>query len=367
MYVLLDFQVNGNSYDSSPVRATSFSGSNILIFRVYGYDLGYFASAGGTNTAIVECSSYNIVGGSGNMSIWASNAFGFFVAGCNFDNNLGGEHCLRYQGGTEGIITNNTFKKAASAKHLLTIRGDEASSYVSGRHVVNDNYFDSEECPVTILNTIAPQNKDRYEPIADVIWERNYSNALGGASYQLTITASTVTVRNNIFDATDGGQGAIVIIGYGGNTTGLPSVTDNHVYNNTFYSNSSNGLTGVYISNNGESPIDTVIKNNFMYAPNVSKSGEGNSGPNLYTDYGGDGTIVSNNTENWSSDETEIIDVFDHFTVQPPTDDPDDWVLQSDSYAVGAGIDVPVWSDYVRESLFSGSSRNLGALTAEEE
>ncbi len=62
----MDFQVNGNSFDT-PVRATSFSGTNILIFRVYGYDLGYLAAVGGTNVAIVECSCYNIVGGNGNM------------------------------------------------------------------------------------------------------------------------------------------------------------------------------------------------------------------------------------------------------------------------------------------------------------
>ncbi len=252
-------------------------------------------------------------------------------------------------------------------KHLLTIRGDSNEVYTAGRHVVNDNYLDGTDSSATFLNTIAPQNSDRYEPIEDVIWERNYHKSGSSTTRHIVITASKVTVRNNLVDVTNGSQGPVFSVNNSTTVETLPDPSDNKFYNNTVYSNGSSGITVVKMYGESSYIYNTVIKNNFLYAPNVVLSGEGNSGPNMYTDYSGDGTtIASSNTLN-ADESSESTDEFTHFAVQPPSDDPNDWVLQSGSYGASRGEAVSIWSDYLRESLFSGSSRNLGALIAEEE
>ncbi|MDC7218685.1 MAG: hypothetical protein PQJ59_02030 [Spirochaetales bacterium] len=362
---VMDLEFDGASFTDSTVRAASIYADNALLLRVYAHDLGCLAACGGSNIAIVECEEYNIVGGSGNMGIWAADVFGFFVAGNKFDNNSGGEHCLRYQGGTEGVFCSNYFTKAASMKHLLTIRGDGDEEYVSGRHVVNDNYFDGTDSPGTFLNTIAPQNSVQYEPIEDVIWERNYHRSGSSTTRHLVVTAYKVTVRNNLCDTSDASSSVCFSLSGPTGDVGLPDPYDHKLYNNTIYSNGTGGLTGIQIYSEEGVIYNTVIKNNFLYAPNTTLSGENNGGPNMYTDYESDGdAIISSNTLN-ADISSESTDVFLHLAVQPPSDDPNDWILQSNSYGASRGEDVPVWSDYFGESLYDSSSRNLGAILAQ--
>lgn len=349
----MDFEIAGNGYtDPYAVRAVALFGENNLALRIYGHDIGWLAAPAGSNNAIVECETDNIVGGGGNVPIYANNAHGLFIAGCRFDNDGGGEHCVRYQSGTKGVISNNTFRRCASTKHLLTIRG--VDSYTSGRHVVSDNFFDG----VGTLSspqmcTIAPTNTTLYEPIADVIWERNLSIAGASSTTHVVIVASNITVRNNLIDHSLGGGGRVIQISYGSNTMGIPTPTGNCVYNNTIYSSSANDLTGVGIMNFGLQVEYTTVKNNFVYAPNTT-------GSDMYEDYGLY-SVISSNTEN-SSVSSEISDTFTHFTVQPPTYDPEDWGLTSGSYAKGSGESVPVLSDFLRNPLYNTSTRNLGAV-----
>ncbi|MDC7221521.1 MAG: hypothetical protein PQJ59_16425, partial [Spirochaetales bacterium] len=357
----MDFEIDGNELtDPTPIRGMYLGGDNCLALRLYGHDLGYLAVLAGNNQATVDCECYNIVGGDGNMPIYAKDAFGLFIAGCSLDNNYGGEYNLRYQGGTEGVISNNTLASCGESKALLTIRGDAEEEEVSGRHVVNDNFFDGESCSSMAFHvTITPQNYERNEPIEDVIFERNYINTASGGNL-LSINAKYISVRNNLFDATNGSQKPILSVGYSSNIGGLPYPGYIYIYHNTFFKNTSDGVTAVTLYEQDGAAHDCVVKNNFLYAPNATTSGEGNTGPNLYTDYGED-NIISSNTENWSSSNTESVDVFEHFTVQPPTSEVTDWEIVSSSYAKGDGESVPVWSDFFGNPLYSTSTRDLGA------
>lgn len=362
---IMDLEINGNGYtDPVPARGAYLGGDNCVALRIYAHDLGYMVSPGGSNSAIVECQSDSIVGGSGNMPIWANDVYGLFLAGCRLSNGGGGEYNFRYQGGTEGVITNNTFEWCGDGKCLFTLRGNANDlDYICSRHVISDNYFDGASCSsLNFHSTIVPQNNASDEPIRDVIYERNYHNSVGNPN-MLNINARYITVRNNLFDGSLASQGSCINISYSNNSTDLPTPSNIYMYHNTFYSSSTNGFTGITIYNQSAAPYDCIAKNNFLYAPNTTINGSGNSGPDLYVDYGTDNTW-SNNTDN-EAVSSEATDEFTHFTVQPPSDDPEDWVLLPDSYANDDGESVSVWSDFFRTSLFCSTSRSLGAINIE--
>jgi len=361
---VMDLEVNGNDLTVPyGINSIYVQGKNSLLLRIYSHNIATLGAVG-DNGSIVECESDNIIDSPGNMSLYLQDVFGLFVAGCRINNGGNGEYNFRYQGGIGGIISNNTMEHCGDGKAMITIRGDYTqTTYTAGRHIVSDNKFDgASSTNIPSLCSIVPQNKERDEKIVDVIWERNYHNTSSGSTGNLLmILARGVTVRNNLFDASEGTTNGIVSINYGYNTSGtLPAPEDVHVYHNTFFTDTTNGFTGVSIRNQGAKPRNTIIMNNFMYAPNTMKDGSNNDGPDMYTDEG-IGTLASGNTEN-ISESSEIIDAFTHLAVQPPTDNPDDWKLLNTSYAYQSGEAVPVWSDFFRNPLFNSSKRNLGAI-----
>jgi hypothetical protein len=293
------------------------------------------------------------------MPIFAADAFHFFVAGCRFDNNDGGEYNLRYQGGTHGTIAHNTMRRCGIGKSIFTLRGDtNQTTYVARYHEISDNLFDGASTTnVSVVATIVPTNKERNEQIADVVFERNFITASPGSGSGLMLTANDVTVRNNLIHLNGGGYGWGIFIAWQNNTAGLPVPARNRILHNTIVSESTTGgLMAVAVLNTGAQPIDTVVMNNFMYAPKVPRAGSNfGNGPMTVYDQGTGTVLAANSADAQAKSATPNLVGFPVVALT-------DWALAPGCYGIGAGVAVPVWSDFFETSLDATSPRTIGAV-----
>jgi hypothetical protein len=354
---VMDLEINGNGTRAAGVSLTGDAYNNTVL-RVHVHDSGTCVGPGGHYAAVVDCDLLRIPVGQGIMPIYAQDVFGLFVAGCHMDSNGGGEYVMRYQGGTHGTISNNTFGRCGDKKATFTLRGDSSqTTYIAQYHQISDNLFDaSTSVGIAFIVTVNPQNSGRNEKIQDVIIERNIVIANPGGMDMISFCASDVTVRNNLLDATNIGSGPAISISYGNNTAGLPAPARNHIYNNTIFSNGANNISGVILYNAGMAVLDTVVKNNFLYAPNSLHDGGTNGhSANFMYDWGTN-TLASNNTL-----DSQTKNISPTLSVLPPTA-PADWKLATGCYGLGTGTSVPVWSDFFQEPLTASSPRNLGAV-----
>ncbi|MBK8475781.1 MAG: PKD domain-containing protein [Opitutaceae bacterium] len=355
----VDFEVDGQSL-VTPCRAITSNGNNFLALRIFAHDLGYLASIGGNHASVVDCETFNVVGGSGNMPIFAADAFHFFVAGCRFDNNDGGEYNLRYQGGTYGTIAHNTLRRCGIGKSIFTLRGDSTQvTYLTRYHEIADNLFDGASAKnLNLAAAIVPQNKERNERICDVVFERNVITTSPGSGSGLMVNACDVTVRNNLVHLNGGGSGWGIYIAWSNNTGGLPIPARNRILHNTILSESTTGgVTGVALLNSGALPLDTVVMNNFVYAPYVPRNGSNfGYGPMAVYDQG-TGTVISgNSTDAQAKSATPNVVGFPPAALT-------DWALAPGCYGLGAGAPVPVWSDFFETPLDATSPRSIGAVS----
>ncbi len=355
----VDFEVDGQSL-VTPCRAITSNDSSFLALRIFARDLGYLASIGGSHASVVDCEAFNIVGGSGNMPIFAADAFHFFVAGCRFDNNDGGEYNLRYQGGTYGTIAHNTLRRCGIGKSIFTLRGDSTQvTYLTRYHEIADNLFDGASATnLSVVATIVPTNKERNEQIADVVFERNVITVSPGSGSGLMLNANEVTVRNNLVHLNGGGYGWGIFIAWQHNTAGLPIPARNRILHNTIASESTTGgLMAVAVLNTGALPLDTVVMNNFMYAPNVPRAGSNfGNGPMVVYDQGTGTVLAGNSTDAQAKSATPNFVGF-------PTVSLTDWALAPGCYGLGAGVPVPVWSDFFETPLDATTPRSIGAVS----
>lgn len=351
----MDFEIDGSF---TTARAVSVNGTDFTALRISAHDVGIGFALGGTRLAVVDSDAQRIPVGSGIMSLYAQDVFGFFVAGSLFDNNGGGEYDLRYQGGTYGVISNNTFLRCGDGKATFTLRGDQSqTTYIAQYHQISDNLFDaSTSVNVNFIVTVNPQNSGRNERIKDVVIERNKVIGCPGGMYMISLTASDVTIRNNLLDGSNVGTGPMISASYSNNTAGLPAVSNVHIYHNTLFSSASNGISGVILYNQGMSILDSVVKNNFLYAPNCLHDGANNGhAANFMYDWG-TSTLASNNPT-----DTQVRSASPNLIAFPPVLLPD-WGLADGCYGRGSGAPVPVWSDFFQNPRTATTARDLGAI-----
>jgi len=352
---IMDFEIDGNF---TKARAISINGTDCTALRISAHDLGYGFALGGTRIAVVDSEVQRIPTGQGIMSMWASDVFGFFVAGNLLDNNGGGEYDLRYQGGTLGVISNNTILRCGDGKATFTLRGDSTqTTYITRYHQISDNLFDaSTSVNVSFILTVNPQNNGRNERIQDVMIERNkVISSLAGMN-MISICARDVTIQNNLLDGSHTASGPMISLSYANNTANLPAISGIRIYHNTLFSSTANGVTGVIIFKQGLEALDCVVRNNFMFAPNCIHDGANNGHAANFIYDNGINTVVSNN-----STDAQIKSAAPNLAAFPPVT-LSDWALTSGCYGVGSGTLVPVWSDFNQKPLTSTSSRNLGAI-----
>jgi hypothetical protein len=152
------------------------------------------------------------------------------------------------------------------------------------------------------------------------------------------VWAQDVTVRNNLFNLT----GTASQTGMTVEQRGIEPLPVNvHVYNNTFYSNSTGSFRPIQFA---EGAGGMVAKNNLGYAP-LSTSRDMVSGV----------ATVSNN-----SSDTDILLTPAFIGAVPVA--PADFRLGIASYAINAGAAVPVFSDLFRLDRPASGATDLGAV-----
>ncbi|MEQ1836825.1 MAG: hypothetical protein ABL858_00570, partial [Candidatus Nitrotoga sp.] len=181
---------------------------------------------------------------------------------------------------------------------------------------------------------VASENLQNDERLRDIIVERNFFTSGTATQLSLLVVSSAITVRNNIFNMTAGKYKTFVKIASPG--TSPPSAEVN-VYNNTLYGGSApviagNEFVGISIDSTA---TKVAVVNNLILAPSATN-------PVRIVGTGAD--IVSLNNSTAFQIKTAPGWVFAIPSI------PSDFKLTAKSYAISAGISIPVFSDFFLNS-----------------
>lgn len=256
---------------------------------------------------------------------------------------------MRSQYVGKGAIHSNTFAQPAATKFAMTIRAPEyggSPTYAPGTTtnsvVISDNKFiGSDES--TLLAALEPKNETSDQRTNNTIVERNWFVAGSATTSGLTMrNVTNATVRNNIFNMTDGG-GTISFVS-NGNYTGTPATDSLWIYNNSWYRANSGVITSFRGLNipAGSASTNVVARNNLAYGP-------GSSGTVYVMPSGISGLTASNNSSDGQLTGTDPFDAAPSGL--------SNWT--PNGYAVGGGTDVPVWSDFFMSA--EPVTRDIGA------
>jgi len=275
--------------------------------------------------AVVDSTVRNAIGGGGGYVLYFSGQRSAVMGSVLRDSSLA-EHVLRMPYIFKGVFSHNDMSKPAATKHVVKMQAASwftaAPTPYTEQVVFADNKFTSGNGGSWTV-TLGPMDSLHDERVKQVILERNWFAPDPGQDVALHLWAQDVTVRNNLFNFTGAlGQNGIAV-----EQRGIEPLPANvHVYNNTFYSNSTGSFR----------PIQFVLgtgmeaKNNLGYAP-LSTS------RNMVV-----GTaIIANNTTDAS------ILVSPGFLGLTPVV-PVEFALGAASSAINSGYTVPVFSYFFR-------------------
>jgi hypothetical protein len=301
----------------------------------------------------------------GGIGVWIfSHHFSF--QGNSMDSGGGGEHVLRFPKLVKAVVSNNTLSSPAPTKQFIKLH--QANPYGSAAQwdgtyseqvVIAGNLFTSAAHPTAWAVTIGPQNAQYDEHLRDVIFERNWFKPNLGLTVAVLVSASNVTVRNNVADMTTGAlpanysSHALVNVG----TRGIePPPTNVWIYNNSEYNADTTEFSMVMV-NSGVGPIIDV-RNNAAYAPNSTSNGaNSNNTPTVLTDSQGAPNVTFSN----NSSDAQVKTASSLFATSPPVTAAD-WKPAAGSYAINSGTAVPVWSDFYRTSRPRNGAMDMGAI-----
>jgi hypothetical protein len=294
------------------------------------------------------------------------------ITDCSLDNNHGGEHSCRIQGGDYSAFISNTFSRPAIGKYYSAQRGWAVITPANKVDAQYNNwaynlYDGSVATQLTLWTQIAPQNDGQNEPIRDLIHEGNHYK---GAQFAeaMKITALELSIRNNTceypaFAGEVSTSNAVFI------TLRAPSVSQTFVnsgiriYNNSFYRAGIGGFSFIKCDlDQGDGRIGAVapiVKGNLVYSPLSTRDGNGNGpGPNfeqpLFTLPVG--SVVGQNSSDSDIKNTNPLFV-------GPTTTQAGFALQATSPYKNAGADYKVHVDAVRK-LRVGPNFDAGAMNA---
>lgn len=283
---IVDFDIEGDGGENSAGVSISGKANDILILRMRGISLGapveapdsvldYWNANGNPGhdavdgLTIADCELADIVGGSGHNATYVA-AHRLLILGTIYRNSTEGEHLLRTPWIDRGWITSSTFAESPAPRHLVKMHAppytnEQSIGYqrYTERVVLSDNIFDGAGGHDWSVS-IAPKNDTSDERVRDIIIERNLF--LPGPSVQASValSASDVTVRENLFNR--GEEETCVTAA----TRGIePPGGRISVYNNTGYTEGGrlvmagfgNGVTeSVAYNNLGISSVATEIE-----------------------------------------------------------------------------------------------------------
>lgn len=358
--IAMDLSLDAVTSGSGNVRWKTLFGngasgarSNILMLRIDTNKNSSLFDGGFTDGVfLVECNGQGFTGGSGNVGFYAEHSSRVVLLGSRIYDCTGTEHCVRHQGSTKVIVSNNTIYKPATSKNCVTIRGRSVyatpatwSGVWVENCVVSDNIMDAGTTANPSPSVfIGPQNLNSDERVRNVIVERNY--AAGNAPFLGSEVCSGLTVRNNLvlFESTATYPGAVMYIS-ARNTVGTPAGTSSYIYNNSVFEPSGGTLefSLVAISKSGTLDYATgiVVKNNLCYAPGATTDGLHSGAPAVVIPAALTPAyfLASNNTSN-----AQITGTVPGFTV-PPTSTYTTWKPTA-GYGINAGGYVPVFDDF---------------------
>ena len=272
-------------------------------------------------------------------------------------------HSVRVQYVGKGVFSHNTISNpSAGNHHVFTLRSvvfsttgcggpgsgecfpnllpyGQAESKTHDVVVSSNHFIAGPDTLQPVTNTPSDENS-WLQLFNNIIFERNLYTANTHCCWPMLLFESQyVTVRNEIINLT----GAANALGIQLKQAGTQSPASDHVwmYNNTIFNNSGNTGNppeGVRVS---ADTTNTTFVNNLFYSPNSAGIVSSGATPNVY----------SNNTTNTATSPA--------FAVTPPVN-PIDYRISTGSYAIGAGIVVPVWSDFFMTP--QTTTRSLGAI-----
>jgi hypothetical protein len=216
---------------------------------------------------IHDCDSRHTING-GNH-IYAA-AHRMSMQGNYIHDSIEGEHLIRTPWFHRGVFSNNDLGEAPQPRTLLKLHAPKFTNSTtigyqqySERVVISDNIFNcvgGNQWSVVL----GPQNSDSDERLRDILVERNLFLPGDAAQQALLISATGVTVRDNLMNR--GPQRACI----GGGRQGVEPPTDDIVLlNNTCYSDASSGPALINFD-----PSTTNLRgyNNLLVGPNASES-----------------------------------------------------------------------------------------------
>jgi hypothetical protein len=351
---VMDLEINGNSGAATEGFHGEGSIDQVTLLRLnihhvhFGVQLSpdvpdYYNSNGSPGhhlwdqIAVVDSTIRTIIGGQGGYGSFIG-AQRFAYLGNVVSDSTNGEHILRMPYVYKAVISHNDLSNPLPTKHVVKLHallyGVSPTGY-SEQVVLSDNKFtggNGVDWPVAI----GPQNAQLDERVRNVIVERNWFAPDPSQDVALILWAQDVTVRNNLFNLTGtAGQHGTVI-----ERRGIePAPANVHVYNNSFYSNS----TGNFVPIQFNLGTGMVAKNNLGYAP-LSTSRDMVAGT----------ATIANNTPDAG------ILVSPGFLGLTPVL-PADFALGALSSAINAGTTVPVFSDILRSNRPLNGAFDLGA------
>lgn len=324
----------------SPIGSTGHT--NHLMLRVDTNNTGYMYLGGHTDGVfIVGCNGQNFQTVDG-YGVYCQFSSRLAVIGSRLWDATAAQHCLRGQGTTKVVISNNTIGLPANAKTCVAIRGrsTEADKTVwSGvwvEHVVVSDNKITGRSGASCMVQFAPKDNEDNSKVRNCILERNYfdAGAADGPNVLNTEGITGIVVRNNLVDASISPY-LVFYVEYRNSYTEEPQET--LFYNNTIYSPyaGSNILNLLFSGRentpfNANQPSGIIWKNNLAYTPTAT----------AVTVAGGEGS----STVSSSSDATQAKSTLPGYTI-PPTTTFNTWKATS-GYSINGGNYAPVFDDF---------------------
>ena len=282
----------------------------------------------------------------------------------NLLHNASLSHVVRVWQGYKAFIAHNILHGSSidsdTGRLALKFHGPEedliystGNSHLNERSrysVIYDNIFGtSGPWPVVI----GPQNEEKDEKINDILVEANkflagygsFSQYSQRVSTALRINANYVTVRNNIFDATDSGKDYQAILIH---ASPVVTSSNNRIFNNTVYKNDFDEPGFYRFAKVVEGCSNTSFYNNLQV--------KGSNTPQQYTflvDYG-ENTIEDNNLQ---LDDDSCFEDSDNTDLLMRNFD-----LTEGSGPIDSGISTPIFHDYNLNERPKGPAIDVGAF-----
>lgn len=311
------------------------------------------------NVVINKCSFTYINGGvqaNGRIGLYFASFYQFGLLDCNFNNNGGGEHTTRLQGGQISAVVSNEFRGTTAPRQLFTLRG--SSTHETGDVTVAGNIVDATGSNLNWAMTIAPQNTGSFEPISRVVFESNYVIGGDGPGQQaLHMQADYIAIRNNVFNmpAASLENGILFVSLNNNNTVGLNSPEYVSIKYNTFYSEKTNYLAVAVFPANAK---NTQIYGNIGYAPSATANWYTQAPPVvLIVNQAGGETVTGNNTTDGGITATNPSFV-------GPTTSIAGFQINTGSPYINAGTNLRVYTDARGKLRNAGGQWDTGAVNS---